>query len=133
MPGSLDETWHYPAAWPLPNLWLGVTAEDQRRADERIPLLLQCPAAKRFVSYEPALGPVDLERWMFRNDMSDDGARFPSGRLDLVICGPETGPGRRPMDPAWRDSLLSQCRDAGVPFFDKQDRPDAVREFPKTI
>jgi len=72
---AVQHTVHYPqfdrwrqsitlGQWPLPNVWLGVSAEDQQRADERIPLLLQTPASVRFVSCEPLLGPVDLSRWM---------------------------------------------------------------------
>lgn len=93
---------------PLPNLWLGVTAENQRRADERIPVLLDTPAARRFVSVEPMLGPVDLSQWLGR-----------SGGLDWVICGGETGPGARPVHPDWVRSLRDQCQIAGVPFFFK--------------
>lgn len=116
--------------WPFRNLWLGVTAENQRTADERIPALLGIPAAVRFVSVEPMLGPVGLAR------------HFPhvhGKRNDLfwVICGAETGPGARPMDIAWARSLRDQCREAGVPFFFKKDTGGdvpwglMVREFPK--
>lgn len=89
--------------WPLPQIWLGVSAEDQRRLDERVPNLLATPAAKRFVSYEPALGPVDLPE-----------------KLDWVICGGESGAGARPMHPGWARSLRDQCQAASVPFFFKQ-------------
>jgi protein gp37 len=97
--------------WPLPNVWLGTSAEDQQRADERIPLLLQTPAAVRFVSLEPLLGPIDL--------MSIEA---PETRnvLDWVICGGESGPHARPMHPDWARSLRDQCAAAGVPFFFKQ-------------
>lgn len=90
------------------NVWLGVTAENQRRADERIHVLLEIPAARRFVSIEPMLGPVDLSQWLGR-----------SGGLDWVICGGETGPGARPVHPDWVRSLRDQCQMAGVPFFFK--------------
>lgn len=95
------------AAWPLPNLWLGVSAERQQEADERIPLLMQTPAAVRFVSVEPMLGPVSVSylEW---------------AKLDWVICGGESGPGARPMHPDWARSLRDQCEAAGVPFFFKQ-------------
>ena len=79
--------------WPLPNVWLGVSAENQETADERIPLLLQTPAAKRFVSYEPALGLVDLARYMFDRCMNCDALLkpAPNGReigMDAALpCG----------------------------------------------
>lgn len=99
---------------PLPNVWLGVTAENQTRADERIPILLQIPAAMRFVSVEPMLGPVDLECYWG----APEGWGAPVG-LDWVIAGGETGHGARPMDPAWAENALEQCQDVGVPFFYK--------------
>ena len=91
--------------WPLPNVWLGISAEDQARADERIPYLLATPAAVRFVSAEPLLGPVDLTQ---------------INRLDWVIAGGESGPGSRPMHPDWVRSLRDQCQAAGTAFFFKQ-------------
>ncbi len=97
--------------WPLPNVWLGVSVEDQKRVDERIPLLLQTPAAVRFLSVEPLLGPVDLFPWM------------PLGRgleLDWIIVGGESGPGARPCDVGWVQSIVAQCREARVPCFVKQ-------------
>ena len=101
---------------PPKNLWLGVTAENQARADERIPILLQIPAAVRFVSVEPMLGPVDLRR-----AFGTEGARQTYiEQLDWVICGGETGHGARPMHPDWARSLRDQCQAAGVPFFFKQ-------------
>ena len=103
------ETWGF-SEWPLPNVWLGVTAENQEMADERIPLLLETPAAVRFVSIEPMLGPVNLWRWL---------PDSPSETLDWVICGGETGPGARPMHPDWVRSLRDQCQAAEVPFFFK--------------
>lgn len=105
---------------PLPNVWLGVSVEDQQRADERIPDLLATPAAVRWISAEPLLGPVDLQIIDF------DGAtaicaleKAPHG-LDWVVVGGESGPGARPMHPAWARSLRDQCAAAGVPFFFKQ-------------
>jgi len=114
--------------WPLPNVWLGVTAEDQQRADERIPLLLQCPAAVRFMSVEPMLGEVDLVRWT----RPRWGAVNPltnlrpleSECLDWCVCGSESGPGARPMRVEWARSLRDQCQRAGVPFFYKQGPGD---------
>ena len=110
--------------WPLPNVWLGVTAENQARADERIPILLQTPAAKRFVSVEPMLGAVDLTQWI-REVPVHPGLCFHGGRygstpkLDWVICGGETGPGARPLHPDWVRSLRDQCKVADTPFFFK--------------
>lgn len=89
---------------PLPNVWLGVTSENQEQADKRIPTLLQIPAAIWFVSVEPMLCDITLPS-------------FP----DFVICGPETGLGKRECKKEWIESLYSQCKDANVPFFDKKD------------
>ena len=102
-----------------PNIWIGVTAENQARADERIPILLQIPAAVRFVSIEPMLGPVDLNK---RECLIDKRRfKYTIGRyLDWVICGGETGPGARTMHPEWVRGLRDQCQSAGVPFFFKQ-------------
>lgn len=103
--------------WPLPNVWLGVTVENQAVADDRIPLLLQTPAAVRFVSVEPMLAPVDIHDFLHpcKVHCSDD---IPA--IDWVICGGETGPGARPMHPDWARSLRDQCTAAGVPFFFKK-------------
>ncbi|WP_100460689.1 DUF5131 family protein [Mycobacteroides abscessus] len=105
---SLDQ--HY-----LPNVWLGVSAEDQKRADLRIPALLHTPAAVRFVSAEPLLGPIDLH-----GDPIGKDSVFWIGHLDWVIAGGESGPGARPMHPDWARSLRDQCVAAGVPFLFKQ-------------
>jgi protein gp37 len=103
---------------PLPNLWLGVTAENQEMADQRIPILLQTPAAKRFVSIEPMLGPVDLGRIKIANGVVEcAGGRLPP--IDWVICGGETGAGARFMHPHWVENLRDQCTESGVPFFFK--------------
>jgi protein gp37 len=91
----------------VPNLRLGVTAENQEQANKRIPILLQIPAKVRFISVEPMLGPVDITKW------------FSKG-INWVICGGETGSGARPMNPDWAESLRDQCIDAGVPFFFKK-------------
>lgn len=107
-----------PQIWPLPNLWLGVTAENQEAADERIPLLLQTPAAVRFVSYEPALGPVDLRAVSTANVSAAAGNKL-SDCLHWVIAGGESGPHARPMHPNWVRSIRDQCAGAGVPFFFK--------------
>lgn len=116
--------------WPLPNVWLGVSVEDQQRADERIPDLLATPAAVRWISAEPLLGPVDLESircdgWVIK--ALSGGIYRPFGatwgqhtRLDWVVAGGESGPGARPMHPDWARSLRDQCAAAGVPFLFKQ-------------
>ena len=110
--------------WPLPNVWLGVSVENQKAADERIPLLLATPAAVRFVSCEPLIGPVILrEEWMPHYDATQHYAIDPPNYRDKIswaICGGESGPGARPMHPQWVRSLRDQCRDASVPFFFKQ-------------
>lgn len=116
--------------WPLPNVWLGVTAENQEQADERIPILLDTPAAVRFVSYEPALGPVKFtfqinDDWQLdalRGEAvtSIDGSTAPGGRLDWVIVGGESGPHARPFDIQWARDTVTQCQAAGVPVFVKQ-------------
>jgi len=130
--------------WPK-NLFLGVSAENRQRAEERIPILLQIPAAVRFVSVEPMLGPVDLTRISvptggmqvvgppsFRHIDALTGYEYILDHklrgagtkrhqpIDWVFCGGESGPGARPMRPDWARSLRDQCVDAGVPFFFKQ-------------
>lgn len=126
---ELGVRWNTLKPWPLPNVWLGVSTEDQERADERIPDLLATPAARRFVSLEPLLGPICF-RWSSWDDWKSpikgvdrkgttdelDGLRM----LDWVIAGGESGPGARPMHPDWVRSLRDQCATAKVPFFFKQ-------------
>ena len=100
--------------WPLPNVWLGVSAENQEQADARIPALLETRASVRFVSAEPLLEPIDIERFLWDGDHD-----APSG-LSWVIVGGESGRDARPMEPAWVRSIAMQCRDAGVAVFVKQ-------------
>lgn len=126
-----------PADWPLPNVWLGVTAETQHEANLRISLLLRIPAAVRFVSVEPMLGAVDISQFLGKVSgcnlccrTSKDSCRAQSGDcchanetapgLDWVICGGESGPQARAMQVEWAESLREQCAAAGVPFFMKQ-------------
>jgi protein gp37 len=98
----------------LPNLWLGVSVEHRRNRD-RLDVLRATPAAVRFVSYEPALGPFgEVPAW-----------------LDWFICGPETGPGRRPFDPQWALDVKVQCDAAGVPYYDKRKTHTDWRETPE--
>lgn len=105
--------------WPLPNVWLGVSAERQKEADERIPHLVETPAAVRFVSLEPLLGPISLFDFIGPWGPSPKHLQAPP-QLDLVIVGGESGDHARPMHPAWPRSLRDQCASAGVPFFFKQ-------------
>lgn len=110
--------------WPLPNVWLGVSVEDQARADLRIPALLETPAAVRWVSAEPLLGDVDL-----RHSHCPEHD-FPGGMctwscpqrfgLDWVVVGGESGPGARPLDTGWVSRILEGCDDDVVPVFVKQ-------------
>lgn len=116
--------------WPLPNVWIGVSVEDQATADERIPVLLDTPAALRWASYEPALGCVDFTPWLHESHCPRGGGgevcicepirkeREPT--LDWIICGGESGPGARPMHPDWARCVRDQCEAANVPFFMKQ-------------
>lgn len=105
---------------PLYNVWLGVSVEDQKTADERIPLLLQTPAAVRFVSYEPALGPLNLRLYLPVIERGRGGPIRSSGGLDWLICGFESGPKARPGHPDWARSVRDQCVGAGVPYLFKQ-------------
>lgn len=111
--------------WPLPNVWLGVSVEDQATADARIPILLDTPAAVRFVSYEPALGPADFRRWLGGSiDPTLPPAQIAEawGRVGLawVIVGGESGPQARPCDVTWARSVRDQCKAAEMAFFMKQ-------------
>lgn len=115
----------YFSTHPVPdNVWLGVTTENQARADERIPHLLRINAKVRFVSVEPILGPVDLQPFLQYPPLHDNykmSFDWQEWRgLDWVICGGESGPGARPMHPDWARSLRDQCQAANVPFFFKQ-------------
>jgi protein gp37 len=136
-----DTVWEWEGL-PLKNVWLGVSVENQAAADERIPLLLQTPAALRFLSCEPLLGPLDLSLYLEIRHEDEYGERglqvenidqsrvAPDGGLpmhdpwvsplDWVICGGESGPGARAMRPEWARGLRDQCQAAGVPFFFKQ-------------
>lgn len=128
-PESWPEPPH-PIPWPLPNVWLGVTVENQEAADERIPLLLQTPAAVRWVSMEPLLGAVDLTDLQLGNGVHfdalycdvepEDDEPYNGAILNWVVVGGESGPHARPMHPDWARSLRDQCAEAGVPFLFKQ-------------
>ena len=107
--------------FPLPNVWLGTSVEDQQRADERIPHLLRCPAAVRWLSVEPLLGPVDLLRVPNTSPpMPGCPNGAPSRRIDWVVVGGESGPKARICGIEWIRSIVEQCRAASVPCFVKQ-------------
>lgn len=105
---------HQGEHWPLPNVWLGVSVENQHFADQRIPLLLQTPAAVRWISCEPLLGPVDLRA------PTEMVRPWLDKQLDWVVCGGESGPNARPMHPDWARQLRDQCASSATPFFFKQ-------------
>ena len=94
----------------LPNLWIGVTAENQEQANKRIPALLDIPAAKRFISIEPMIGSISLDPQHLM-DIPD--------AIDQIILGGETGPGARPMHPDWVTQIRDQCIKSNTPFFFK--------------
>ena len=109
------------ATWPLPNVWLGVSVENQAAADERIPDLLATPAALRWLSCEPLLGPVDLRRFenLFMRSAKDT-REVALPFVDWIVAGGESGRSARPMHPDWARRLRDQCAAADVPFFFKQ-------------
>ena len=117
--------------YTLRNLWLGVTAENQTTADKRIPVLLSIPAAVHFVSVEPMLEPVDLNKRELLCKTWSDGGLTIGTYLDWVIAGPETGPGARPCNPKWIEDLYHQCQKSSVPFFDKRKKNWLAREWPE--
>lgn len=109
--------------WPLPNVWLGVSVENQHFVDERIPLLLETPAAVRFISAEPLLELIAVPDVFLRKlDWGEGPKHWPDGAgvLDWVIVGGESGPGARKFELRWARSILEQCKAAGVPCFMKQ-------------
>jgi protein gp37 len=112
-----------------PNLWLGVSVEDQETADERIPALLELKAAVRFVSYEPAIGPVDFQHWpgpgcdpgFCLTSCGDDAHPVTGHRgIDWVVAGAETGVARRHADPDWFRLARDRCAAERIPFFFKK-------------
>lgn len=120
--------------WPLPNVWLGVSAERQQEWDERLEQLGATPVAVRFVSVEPMLGPIDVGNAF---DQALPGGS-PYKPIDWIICGGESGPKARPMHPDWARSLRDQCHESGVAFFFKQwgewapSTPEAARGNPRS-
>jgi len=110
---------------PLRNVWLGTSVEDQATADERIPHLLQTPAAVRWLSLEPLLAPVDVTGgpwWDWRYSYAYWKVAFPNAGppIGWIVVGSESGPRRRDCDLEWVRSIRDQCQKAGVPFFLKQ-------------
>jgi protein gp37 len=114
----IETTWGNQMYGGFPNVWLGVTAENQEEADKRIPILLRTPAAKRFVSCEPLLSPINF--FVPGHRITGIGAMALRLGIDWVIVGGESGPGARPMRPEWVRDVRKQCVVAGVPFFFKQ-------------
>jgi len=115
------------STWPLPNVWLGVSVENQQAADERIPLLLETPAAHRWVSAEPLLGPVDLHLYL---------PPYAGSGIDWIVVGGESGPHSRQMEPYWLAQGILDCQAAGVPVYCKQDsgpRPGMQGRIPDAL
>lgn len=126
---------------PLPNVWLGVSVEDQKAAKERIPLLLKTPAAVRWVSAEPLLGPIDFTlRWGGQDKRDSYGNLYwgtmptlsglGGNTLDWIVVGGESGPGARPFDIQWARDIIAQCKAADVPVFVKQlgAQPESIAD-----
>lgn len=129
----------WPLYWPV-NVWIGTSVENQDMADRRLPHLLKIPARVRFLSCEPLLGPVQLDFDAMDIALEPDGQGTTAiaGRVDWVICGGESGPKYRDMSMAWADSLMVECRQAGVPFFMKQlggfpSKRDKMADFPERL
>lgn len=114
-----------PITMPLPNVWLGTSCEDQQRADERIPWLLKCPAAIRFLSIEPQIGPIDF--WNADRDGLRGGMR---GAIHWMIQGGESGPNARPFDLRWARDIRDQCAIGRIAYFLKQLGAHPVAEVP---
>jgi len=126
--------------WPLPNVWLGVSVENQKAAEARVPVLVETPAAIRFLSCEPLLGPISFNVTLEEGDEYGDGAIYwdmlsgitwmrdgfekelePRPPVHWVITGAESGSGARPMDEDWVRGIRDACEAAGIPFFYKQN------------
>lgn len=124
-------------ARPPLNVWIGTTVEDQVRADLRIPQLMAIPAAMRFLSCEPLLGPLDLEMIPYIG-RTFDTPEIAGRQVDWIICGGESGPGARAMDLEWARYLQRQCAGAGVKFFMKQlggsrDKRGEIEDLPADL
>lgn len=142
VPGLSERQVYHEAGWPLPNVHLGVSVEDQAHSERRVGALLETPAAVRFVSAEPLLGPLDLRRIATRRGVLDaltgdvidpaDGSVYAAApaSLDWVITGAESGPGARRMDTDWVRALRDQCVATGTAFFYKQDATPRGAKIP---
>jgi protein gp37 len=121
-PGRMASVLRRVCSDPLPNVWLGTSVENQHWAKIRIPKLLEAPAAVRFLSCEPLLGPLDITTWLQPRDGIGREASGTNGlrSIDWVILGGESGPRHRPILPDWARSIRDQCEAAAVPFFFKQ-------------
>jgi len=124
--------------WPLPNCWLGVTAENQEQADKRIPILLQIPAAVRFVSIEPMLGAVDISRYLYSIEAVDKSKpanveQHYKRALNWVILGAESGQRVRYCSPCDMINVVNQCDSAGIPVFVKQIHDIETEKLVKDI
>ncbi len=123
--------------FPPTHFWLGVSVESQKYADERIPLLLQTPAAVRFLSVEPMLEAVDVSRWLLcfncmgkdRTACNENDADCIGRKVSWVIVGGESGPGAREFREKWAASIINECRASGVACFVKQMGSNAIREM----
>jgi protein gp37 len=124
-----------PARWIVgekperPNVWLGTTAENQRRADERIPHLFAAPAVVYWVSAEPLLGPIDFSRHFSYEVETGQTTGAGVHGIDWIIVGGESGTGARRMDPAWARDILRQCREHGAAYHFKQKGEVLSREL----
>lgn len=147
---------HHGGKWPLPNVWMGTTTENQPAANERIPMLLQIPAAIHFISVEPMLSAIDVSKWLPRLakmgyaskeiteehgvKAGDDFILKIKPCVSWVLCGGESGPNARPMNPDWARSLRDQCKKSEISFFLKQMAKKTtipadldIKEFPGDI
>ena len=124
VPSSSDDPLDYIST--PDHIWIGVTTENQKQVDKRIPILLEIPAKVRFVSCEPLLSNIDINKWIHDSDcmINQDGIctcyEPREVCIDWVIAGPETGPLKRPMQKEWIENIHQQCKDFDVPFFDKK-------------
>lgn len=135
LPGALDDTWHYPAEWPLRNVHAGVSAEDQPNADKRTRYLLETKAAVRWVSVEPMIAPINLNPYMNTKFM-DSGCYAATVCLDGIVIGGESGAGHRDMPLQSAINLARDARAAGVSVYVKQDsgpRPGMQGRIPDDV
>jgi hypothetical protein len=138
-----------PKTFPLHNVWLGVSTENQKAADERIPILVQCPAKVHFISAEPLIGEIDFEwpKTLYPDGppMCCSGLPNECGchgmptepplcyGLQLVITGGESGPNARPCHVEWISSILRQCKTWNIPIFVKQLGSNVIQDGKRHI